>query len=487
MLIGERIADLLKPYWNLSIEVFIMPVQQQTPYIEYECNGTTTVFPLSFDCDDSAYLIVKLDGKNASTSDWLLSSGSVVFQVAPKTGSKLSIKRNLPLERLTNYGSYDNSMRPQVLNSDFDNIWFKLQEHNYQIQYSGTGLENISLIANQALDKADQAGNDIQLINNHLVKFSNSAGYVYARQVVGRDGQNQEKLNTEVRPITTGGTGATNIEGARQNFEVYSKSQVDVLIKTGGETSIIGISGGGTGAETVEQARTNLDIYSKEEVDTEKLGKNETAIKAKALENPLTINEVKVDVGGELNISGDRIGRIQWYPIRREKIPVGELALDGFIYNRADYPDLWALVESGFYEAITEAAWRADPRKRGKFSDGNGSTTFRVPDINGVQESSIQNLFVRGSCTDDLAGRVQDNAMMAITGSILLSDPTTGALQGFGQPGVYKGAFKKRGSAVQRMSGLASAQSEFEDVTTIEFDSSGADIPHDTEIRPRSI
>ncbi|WP_368559429.1 hypothetical protein [Acinetobacter baumannii] len=105
-----------------------MPVQVQTPYKEYTANGVTTVFPLEFDCDKSEYLIVSLDGNEASVGSWTLSGESVVFNTAPANGVIVLLQRNTPYQRTTNYQSYDNSFRPSPVNKDFDLIWWKLQE-----------------------------------------------------------------------------------------------------------------------------------------------------------------------------------------------------------------------------------------------------------------------------------------------------------------------------------------------------------------------
>ncbi len=93
------------------------------------------------------------------------------------------------------------------------------------------------------------------------------------------------------------------------------------------------------------------------------------------------------------------------------------------------YPDLWAYAQA--LSPITDADWLADPQKRGKYSLGDGSTTFRVPDRNGVQTGSISGLYARGdggnSAND---GTVQQNAAPDITGSVganiwsVYGDPT---------------------------------------------------------------
>lgn len=105
-----------------------MAVPEQTPFIEYAANGTTTVFPLTFDCDKAEYLIVTLDGNDAAVGSWSFINNSVNFNSAPSQGTIVGIERNTPLERTTNYQLYNNSLHPKPINKDFDLIWWKLQE-----------------------------------------------------------------------------------------------------------------------------------------------------------------------------------------------------------------------------------------------------------------------------------------------------------------------------------------------------------------------
>ncbi|WP_223153500.1 glycoside hydrolase family 55 protein [Acinetobacter baumannii] len=111
-----------------------MAVPEQTPFIEYTANGATTVFPLTFDCDKSEYLIVSLDGEEAPVGSWALTNGSVAFNTAPSNGVLITIERNTPFRRTTEYQSYNNSFRPAPVNKDFDLIWWKLQELGYRDQ-----------------------------------------------------------------------------------------------------------------------------------------------------------------------------------------------------------------------------------------------------------------------------------------------------------------------------------------------------------------
>ncbi|MDQ8877028.1 hypothetical protein [Acinetobacter baumannii] len=105
-----------------------MSVPEQTPFIEYTANGTTTVFPVPFQCDKAEYLIVLVDDVEPVVGAWSLSNGAVVFNTAPENGKKITIQRNTPFSRTADYQSYNNSFRPPAVNKDFDLIWWKLQE-----------------------------------------------------------------------------------------------------------------------------------------------------------------------------------------------------------------------------------------------------------------------------------------------------------------------------------------------------------------------
>lgn len=108
-----------------------MPVPEQTPYVEYTVNGSTTDFSLPFDCDNADNLIVKVNDVEA-IGTWTLQGSIVVFITAPIANSIVSIERNTPLERTTNYQTYDDSFSPKPVNKDFDRVWWKLQELGYK-------------------------------------------------------------------------------------------------------------------------------------------------------------------------------------------------------------------------------------------------------------------------------------------------------------------------------------------------------------------
>ena len=105
-----------------------MAVPKQTPYIEHTGNGVTTSFALKFQCESKDHLIVLVDDVEPPIASWSLTGGNVVFTTAPASGRKITLQRNTPFSRNTDYQSYNNSFRPPAVNKDFDWIWWKLQE-----------------------------------------------------------------------------------------------------------------------------------------------------------------------------------------------------------------------------------------------------------------------------------------------------------------------------------------------------------------------
>ena len=193
-----------------------MPVQEQTPYIKYVANGVTQTFSTEFDCESKDQLVVMLNGEEPAFTSWSYADKQVTFVTAPVVNTVVELKRQSKLNRTTDYQSFNHTLNHKALNSDFDRIWYAIQEQNY---------------------KAGQYDYDYNFVL------------------------------TQVRPINTGGTGANNVFNARSNLDVYSKSEVDSLVATGGAGSIVPIKGGGTGATTKEQARTNLGVMSSTEVE----------------------------------------------------------------------------------------------------------------------------------------------------------------------------------------------------------------------------
>ena len=106
-----------------------------------------------------------------------------------------------------------------------------------------------------------------------------------------------------------------------------------------------------------------------------------------------------------------------WCP-NRATIPAGYAPADGQTLSRSLYPDAWAGIAAGNVPVATDAAWLATPTERGKFTAGDGSTTFRLPDYNGKSAGSLGAVFMRGdgALSAGTDGMIQGDAIRNIVG-----------------------------------------------------------------------
>ncbi|NNS06209.1 hypothetical protein [Erwinia sp. JH02] len=167
-------------------------------------------------------------------------------------------------------------------------------------------------------------------------------------------------------------------------------------------TGTVLIAKGGTGATTAAQALINLQNALP------------LPLVAAPVENMHATTKQYVDDRVNAN-SGGYVGKPSWHPLR-SSVPGGQVVADGQTVNRTGtYASVWAEVSAGRLPSVTEAVWLADPTKRGFYSTGDGSSTFRLPDYNGTQSGSIAAPVWRGDggLTD---GTIQQNAAPNITG-----------------------------------------------------------------------
>lgn len=101
----------------------------------------------------------------------------------------------------------------------------------------------------------------------------------------------------------------------------------------------------------------------------------------------VSINNVRADDAGNVQITlpgGNPslwLGEVTWFPYDKDSgvgYP-GVLPADGREVLRVDYPDTWEAIEAGLIPSVTEEQWQAGATLY--FSTGNGTTTFRLPDM----------------------------------------------------------------------------------------------------------
>lgn len=250
------------------------------------------------------------------------------------------------------------------------------------------------------------------------------------------------KLATE-RTISFSGaaTGSFNFDGSSNSSALLTLANSGVAASTYGgglKVPVFTVNAKGliTGVSeqnipivdnlTTEDATKPVSAKQAKSLQDNKLDKDANAASATKLQTGRKINKVEFDGSKDIEI-GDPIGLflggVQWFNGSRAKVPDGYLTADGQLLSRNTFPDLWSAINASF-EPIADEVWLAGSGKRASFSKGDGTTTFRMPDLNGVQVGSLRGLFLRGDGNGIIANRsvlsgtVLSDAIRNIIGSI---------------------------------------------------------------------
>ncbi|SUB30738.1 Prophage tail fibre N-terminal [Yersinia pseudotuberculosis] len=126
---------------------------------------------------------------------------------------------------------------------------------------------------------------------------------------------------------------------------------------------------------------------------------------------PVTFQQFE-RTGGEFLLS------VKWH-MSRNYIPAGWAPADGQLLSRNLFPFALAEILSAKYPIVADDSWLFYKDQRSSFSVGDGSTTFRIPDLNGKSHDSMGRVFLGGDGKNSLGemGRIQGDASRRITGT----------------------------------------------------------------------
>ncbi|HGT0848567.1 TPA: phage tail fiber protein [Enterobacter kobei] len=108
-----------------------MSVPNQTPYIIYNANGLTTVFPFEFYIINAGDIQISINGTVVTsgysvTGVGNIKGGDVTFLTPPASGSVVMLERMVPTYRLTDYQD-NGDLLADTVNKDFDRLWMAIQ------------------------------------------------------------------------------------------------------------------------------------------------------------------------------------------------------------------------------------------------------------------------------------------------------------------------------------------------------------------------
>ena len=312
---------------------------------------------------------------------------------------------------------------------------------------------------------------------------SGVAAGTYKSVTVDAKGRVTAGTNVVTGLITsTDATGTTNVATANNN------TFLNIIETIGASTTTTGPSSQITGAGTVtvtSDTAGKITITGSQTVTG-------NAGSATKLQTARTINGTAFNGTTDIILDTNMfMGQVQWFNGARANIPDGWIAADGQLVNRTDFPDLWRDVNAGVFTKVTDAVWlNANLANRAAYSLGNGSSTFRIPDLNGVYSTTPSGLFLRGDGGGTIAGvtvnpgMVQGDTIRNITGSAFYGYdgdvPTTA-------PSNYTSGTFRYGTTVANDTALylSVLTSQVNKWYPLEFDASGS-VPTSNENRPVS-
>ncbi|WCZ57934.1 tail collar domain protein [Salmonella phage Kenya-K38] len=327
-----------------------------------------------------------------------------------------------------------------------------LQIANYTIDKEelNTRLTGIDSSISNLNESTGNLNTAVGGINTSIEGINTSISGINTKTTALEDGKAEKGANNDITElnaltkaitIAQGGTGSTTQEGAKTALGIDRLIQLEdytvlsapdntrIAIGNAGELAFqdkdgvqiaIPVSAGGTGVRTQADLWPAVRPTGATPLAGDPVDPYDATTK-RWVENLVGAGTTGPTLNGIMNYG---VGMpVSW--ISRAYIPPYLQPLDGQLLKRAEYPDLWAHAQQ--HGTITDADWLADQTKRGAYSDGDGSTTFRVPDWNGVQVNSIPGVFFRGgSGAADMAMSLSAAPnITGRTGLILTSRTTT--------------------------------------------------------------
>ncbi|CNI98139.1 putative phage tail protein [Yersinia pseudotuberculosis] len=280
--------------------------------------------------------------------------------------------------------------RAETAKSDVDSLALLVAKHHTEIEQLATEARDSATLAANSSDSASQAATESGISKDAAVFSANSA--LSAAELAG----------TSAAAAADDKAEANGFRDEAEEFAAQAKASADSIDMSALESLIN--EKASTDQLTTELAK-KMDIAGGEFTGPILMSRDAT----EPLE-PVTFQQFE-RTGGEFLLS------VKWH-MSRNYIPAGWAPMDGQLLPRNLFPFALAEVLSGKYPVVADDSWVFYKDWRSSFSVGDGSTTFRIPDLNGKFEDSIGAVVLKGDGKNSFGemGRIQGDAIRNITG-----------------------------------------------------------------------
>lgn len=378
----------------------IFALNDEIPRVQYIADGQQTRFSFSFPALDAQDITSFINGGPTNLSYGVTlgpEGGHVDFATPPSAHARVTILRQTPALRGAAFSDHG-ELAAAALNSGFDRLTMLAQESREAT--SRAALLPIGAAAGQRADlptpqsrrallwRADGLG----LENSNFDPDETRAGAEAARDAAEaqmRAAQAQAQAAQTAADQAANSANAATIERtAAQTARTGAEAARDAAIAAAGGGAVrvtandstagvlnakLTVSGGLQKTVLDGGANESLQIHFPDNAVTNAKIANLAVTGAKIAEGTISF----LNLSGQLRDLLLPAGMIVYFP--GVVVPTGWLECNGALLSRAAYPNLWAFANAAG-RVTDEGNWLGGT---GIFSHGNGSTTFRIPDLRG--------------------------------------------------------------------------------------------------------
>lgn len=244
-------------------------IKPVTPKVQYTGNGITTVFPYEFAIFDESDMVVYFDDE-VQESGYTVSGagetdgGNVTFSTAPDDGVKITLIRNVPIERLTDFQE-GGTFRPKNLNDEFDRQTAFVQQVqetlDRAVKVSPTSDVDPEAVLTEvervyaSIDNVDAVADDIANVNAVSADLTNV-------DAVAGDLTNIDAVVANQTNIDAVAGNATNINAVASNetnINAVASNETNINAVNANKTNIDAVAGNATNINAVNSNKTNID------------------------------------------------------------------------------------------------------------------------------------------------------------------------------------------------------------------------------------
>lgn len=244
-------------------------IKPVTPRVQYTGNGSTTTFPYSFAIFDETDMVVYVDDDIIESGYTVTGAGetdggAVVFDTAPASGKKITLLRNVPIERITDFQE-GGTFRPKNINDELDRQTAFVQQVQEKLDRAivvgPTSSVDPEAVLTQvqrvysSIDNVDAVADDITNVNtvaSNISKVQTTSNNISSVNTVSG---NISNVNT-VAGISNN---VTAVAGNSTNINAVNANKANINAVAGNATNINAVAGNATNINAVNANKTNID------------------------------------------------------------------------------------------------------------------------------------------------------------------------------------------------------------------------------------